>query len=56
MKILRIPWIEHVSNDKALEKMEAKRTLILNNRNRVEISRAHNEERGLRKFDTHRPV
>lgn len=33
-RMLRIPWIEHVSSDKILEKMVTRRKLILNTRKR----------------------
>lgn len=47
----RIPWPEHISNEKVSEKMGTKKYLYL--KKIVEISRAQNEERGFRKFNTH---
>lgn len=38
--MLRIPWIDHVSNNKVLEKMDTKKTLILY------IRKRYNEEGG----------
>lgn len=49
-KMERIQWIEHVSNDEILEKMENKLHLCFT----VENFRAQNEEKLFWKFDAHR--
>ncbi len=51
--ILRIPWIEHVSNNEVLEKVETKTTYTQDQKETVEISRAHNEESEGRKLNSH---
>lgn len=42
MFILRIPWTERVINEKVLQKVETKETLILNIEKTVEIYRVDN--------------
>lgn len=52
--MLRILWIEYVSNEKVSRKMETTRTFII--KVTVEICRRHNEERGHGKSNTYRTL
>lgn len=54
--MLRISWGKYMSKNKVLRKMDPKRTLLGNQKNLVEISGIHKEERGPVEFDTHRSL
>lgn len=51
---MRIPWTDHVHNKEVLRKMKAKIKTIYNQNEKetIEFSGEHNEEKGFEEFDT----
>lgn len=55
-RMLTISWAKYVSKTEVLRKMDPKRALLENQKDLVEISGIHQEERGPGEFDTHRSL